>query len=58
MIRRPIIGLILAIIALALLGDDDQISSDAHYCAMVAEWNATNGDLGWPPYRQGVINCD
>ena len=39
---------------LAYVGNADMIEAEmqqARYCEMVAAWDASNGQTGWPPYN-------
>ena len=49
-----IIILMTIIAALAVVGNADVIEAEmqqARYCEMVAAWDESNGQTGWPPYN-------
>jgi len=56
--NRWLVVLILLLIAafVFLEGEEDPLSTDEHYCDMVALYKATNGEAGWPAY-QGTKYC-
>ena len=56
--NRWLLALILLLIAafVFLEGEEDPLATDEHYCSMVEQWDASNGEWGWPPY-QGREHC-
>lgn len=51
---QGVIALLAILLAMSLLGslDADEARQQAdRYCDNVALWNATDGDLGWPDYK-------
>ena len=56
-----IITVLFALVAtLGLAGKADVQEAEAHgseYCDMVALYESSNGELGWPPYDP-AINCN
>jgi len=50
------IGVILILVSLLPEGPNEPELSHQIYCDMVAEWDASNGEWGWPPY-QGREHC-
>jgi len=61
MIERVILGAtIAALIAGLYLTAPDTIEAQAEldrYCDMVDAWQDTDGEYGWPPYRENV-DCE
>jgi len=61
MIERVILGAtIAALIAALYLTAPDTIEEQAQlnrYCDMVDAWQDSNGEYGWPPYRENV-DCE
>ena len=50
-LTAAIVGIIAA---LAVVGNADVQEAEmqqARYCEMVAAWDASNGETGWPPYN-------
>jgi hypothetical protein len=48
------IGITLALVAWGILGKSDNLEAQKQrdtYCDMIALWDETNGDAGWPPYK-------
>jgi len=61
MIERIILGAtIAALIAALYLTTPDTIEEQAQlnrYCEMVDAWQTSDGEHGWPPYRDNV-DCE
>jgi len=61
MIERVMMGAALAALITALyLTSPDTIEEKAQlnrYCDMVDAWQDSNGEYGWPPYRENV-DCE
>jgi hypothetical protein len=50
------VGVIFMIVA-SMTNDDAQRSSDL-YCEMVLLYDATDGEYGWPDYRNEATRCE
>jgi hypothetical protein len=49
------LGVILVVAG--VMPEDKTVQTEhSHYCDMVAEWDASNGEWGWPPYK-GREHC-
>jgi len=61
MIERMLMGAIVsALLAGLYLTAPDTIEAQAEidrYCEMTETWQATDGEYGWPPYRDNV-DCE
>jgi len=53
------IGITLALVAWGMIGKSDNLEAQKQrdtYCDMIALYDETNGDAGWPPYDGGCDN--
>lgn len=57
---KTIIGLAAVLLVFGLVGNadhDQPLLEQRHYCEMVALFVATQGEFGWPAYRE-EITCE